>query len=1022
MKFAFCMNGKSWRRRLLLTGLLALSFVMLLGGNLAAQSATGTSGVSGTVTDGSGVPMPGVTVLIKGTTSGTTTNINGVYTLAAVPANTTLVFSFIGMKTREIVIENRSKIDVKLENETIGLEEIVSVGYGTQKKKDLTGSIVRMEMDGKEQTASTSLVQALQGSTPGLNAVSGSTAGETGSISIRGQTSLSASDAPLVVLDGIIFNGSIGDLNINDIQSVDVLKDASAAAVYGSRSANGVIVINSKKGTSEQPKFNFNAYYGFQDLANTDRTNVMNAEQYAVRLVDYYYQQDLYAWYKTGPVNADERPGRPDVTDRDLVASYLRTEEEQTNYLNGNEINWIDEVFRTAPIQSYSLSVSGKTKRTNYYLSNSYVDQQGILENDKFKRLTFFGRFESEVSSWLKVGFNPTFSHRDFSGVAASAGYALQASPLGDKYDESGNYPLYIAGESYNYHPLGNLLIDDSNPEDYFELVLKGTVEVPWVKGLKYQVDYSKSYKFVRNSRFYPTTVVTGSQLGGVAYKDNNDEKHWLLNSLFTYDGTFGKHKINASYLFSRENLYGEGLYMYAYGFDNEILGYNSMELAENQETSSSGYEENNLSYMGRINYSYASRYLLTATIRRDGFSGFGDNKKFGNFPSLSLGWVISEESFMDKLDWMDFLKLRLSYGINGNQGIGRYASQSKMASTTTVFDGETAVGLYAYSLGNADLGWEKTASFNLGLDYNLFDNRISGAVDVYKAKTSDVLVERSIPRMTGNSSVWSNIGGVENKGIEVSLATENIRTQDFKWKTNFAFSLVRNKITKLYDDVTEDTGNSWFVGHSINSIYGYKNDGVWQEKDLFGGTIMDGYYPGQFKVRDLNDDGEISADNDRKIIGSTDPNFRISMTNTVTYKNFSFSFFLNSIQGGNNYYIASNSSALVAGGTDNAYRLNRTAVRDYWRPDNAVNNAPGIYYNPKINPGVYQSRSFVRLQDVSLAYTFGHNLLSQLKIDNLKVYVSGKNLHTWTKWSGWDAETGDPMMRSVIGGVNISF
>ena len=1022
MKLTQCMKEKFLRRRLWLIGLLSLLGIMLLGGNLAAQSLSATINVSGVVKDGTGTPLPGVTILVKGTTTGTTTDIDGVYTFSGVPANSTLVFSFIGMKTQEIAISNRLKIDVTLENETIGLDEIVSVGYGTQKKKDLTGSIVRTEMAGKEQTAAVSLIQALQGSTPGLNATSGSSAGETGSLSIRGQTSLSANDAPLIVLDGIIFNGSVGDLNINDIQSVDVLKDASAAAVYGSRSANGVIVINSKKGSSEKPQFNFNAYYGFQDLANTDRTKVMNAEQYAVRLVDYYYQQDLYAWYKTNPVSADERPVRPDVTDRELVASYLRTEEEQTNYLNGYEINWLDEVFRTAPVQSYSFSVSGKTKRTNYYLSNSYVNQEGILQNDKFKRLTFFGRFESHVSDWLTIGFNPTLSHRDFSGVAASASYALQASPLGNKYDESGNYPVYIAGESYNYHPLGNLLIDDSNPEDYFELVLKGIVEVPWVKGLKYEVDYSKSYEFDRNSRFYPTTVAEGSKVNGKAYKDNNDEKHWLLNSIFTYDRSFGKHKINATYLYSRENLYGEGLYMYAYGFDNEILGYNAMEMAENQETSTSAYEENNLSYMGRINYSYANRYLLTATVRRDGFSGFGDNKKFGNFPSLSLGWVISEESFMDRLSWMNFLKLRLSYGINGNQGIGRYASQSKMESTTTVFDGATAVGLYAYSLGNADLGWEKTASFNIGLDYNVLDNRISGTIDVYKAKTSDVLVERSIPRMTGNSSVWTNIGGIKNKGIEVSLITENIRKHDFKWKTNFAFSLVRNKITRLYDNVTEDTGNSWFVGHSINSVYGYKNEGVWQEEDLFNGTITSGYYPGQFKVKDLNTDGKITAEYDRKILGSTDPNFRISMNNSFSYKNFTFSFFLNSIQGGNGYYIGSNSGALVAGGTDSAYRLNRTAVRAYWRPDRPVNNAPGMYYNPSIDPGVYQSKSFIRLQDVSLSYSFSHDLLSELKIDNLSVYVSGKNIHTWTKWAGWDPETGNPMMRSIIGGVNISF
>ncbi len=979
--------------------------------------------ITGKVTDSSGATLPGVSIVVKNTTNGIISDFEGKYTLQNVPADAVLVFSFVGMKTQEIAIAGSLVIDVVMDEDAIGIEEVVAIGYGTQKKKDLTGSIVRMEMAGKEHAATTDLSQALQGHTPGLNASSGSSAGSTGSLSIRGKTSLSASDYPLIVLDGIIYNGSTADLNINDIQSIDILKDASAAAVYGSRSANGVLVITTKRGGSGKPKFNFNTYFGFQNLSNTDRTNVMDAEQYAVRLVDYYYQQNLYAWYKKSPTSADERPVRPDVTNKELVASYLRTEEEQTNYLNGYEVDWVDEVFRTSPIQSYSLSVSGKTDRTNYYLSSSYLDQEGILMNDKFKRLTFFARFENKITNWLTVEFDPTFSHRDYSGVSASASYALQASPLGNKFDESGNYPVYIAGESYNYHPLGNLLIKDSQPQDYLNIVLKGKIDVPWVKGLKYEVNYSKSYTFDRNSRFYPTTVADGSKVDGSAYKNNTDEKSWLMNNIVTYDRTFAdKHKLNVTYLYSRENLYGEGLYMYAYGFNNEILGYNAMEMAENQETSTSAYEENTLSYMGRINYSYNNRYLLTATIRRDGFSGFGSNKKFGNFPSLSLGWVISDESFMDRAKWLDFMKLRVSYGVNGNQGIGRYASQSKMDNTTTVFNGSTAVGLYASSLGNADLGWERTASFNVGIDFSVLDNRISGNIDAYKAKTTDVLVQRSIPRMTGNSSVWTNIGGIDNKGIEVSLSSENIRTHDFKWKTDFAFSLIRNEITKLYDDVTEDTGNSWFVGHSINSLYGYVNDGVWQEEDLFNGTIMTDYYPGQFKVRDLDKDGSITAEKDRKILGTSDPNYRISMNNTFSYKNFSLSFFLNSIQGGNNYYLAGNTGAVVAGATDDAYRLNRTAVRDYWRPDRPVNDAPGIYYNPKRNPGVYQSKSFVRLQDVSLAYTFSNRVLSKLKVENLKVYLSGKNLYTWTKWSGWDPETGNPMMRSIIGGVNISF
>lgn len=992
-------------------------------GQTTKGTATETHSVSGKVTDTSKAPIPGVSVYLKGTTLGTITDADGGYLVKNVPANGTITFSFVGMKNQELPISGRSVINVALEEESVDLQEVVAVGYGTQKKKDLTGSISRVSMEGKEMSSITDISGALQGSTPGLNATAGSNAGEAGSLSIRGKTSLSASDSPLIVVDGIIFSGSITDINVSDIETIDVLKDASSASVYGSRSANGVIAITTKRGKSEKPKINFNSYFGIQDLSNTDKTKVMNGDQYAVRLVDYYYQQSLYTWYKTNPTSADARPVRPDVANRELVATYLRTAEEQENYLNKKEVNWVDEVFRVAPVQNYNLSISGKSEKSNYYISTSYLDQQGILLNDKFKRLTFMSRFESKITDWLTIEFNPLFSHRDYSGVSADADYALLASPLGNKVNDSGNYPVYIAGESYSYHPLGNLLVTDSQPRDNVNLVFKGKVNIPWVKGLKYEVNYSQSYLFSRGYRYIPTSVADGSKVDGSAEKGNSTEKKELINNMLTYDKIFkNDHRLNITLLQSYEETNGEGTVAKAIGFQNETLGYNAIELGTTQTVSSSGYKDNTISYMGRINYTFKDRYLLTATVRRDGYSGFGKNTKFGNFPSASLGWVASEENFLKEVKAINFLKLRASYGINGNQGIGRYASQSTMSSTSTVFNGGTAIGLYASTLGNADLGWEKTASLNAGLDVKVLDNRISASVDAYKAKTTDVLVQQSLPTTTGYSNVWTNIGGIENRGIEASLTTENIRNSKLSWRSTFAFSIVRNKITKLYNNITEDLGNSWFVGHSINSIYGYKNTGVWQEADLFNKTITSGYYPGQFKIQDLNDDGAITADKDRKIIGSKDPNYRISLNNELTYKNLSLTIFLNSIQGGNGYYIDSNNGSLVAGGTDYAYRLNRTAVRAYWRPDAPVNNAPGMYYNPKIDPGIYQSKSFIRLQDVTLAYTFDKKLLDSIKLDNLKLYVSGKNLYTWTKWSGWDPETNAPMIRSIIGGVNISF
>jgi len=913
-------------------------------------------------------------------------------------------------------------ITITLLEDVSKLEEVVVVGYGTQKKKDLTGSIAHLEMQGTENAPNTNLVQALQGIAPGLNAKMGSTAGSSGGISIRGRTSISASDSPLIVLDGIIYNGDISDLNVNDIASIDVLKDASAAAVYGSRSANGVIVVSSKRGKSNKPKFNFNAYGGIQDLHPSDRSKMMNGDQFVNRLVDYYYQQELYDWYDTDPTDNSERPSRPNVSDKNVLASYLRSQEEQNNFLEGNEVNWMDQVFRAAPVQSYSMSVSGSSEKTNYYMSTSLTDQDGILENDSFKRYTFFGKFSYQLADWFNFEFAPQYTRRDYSGVAALISDAMDSSPWGSIYNENGDYPLDIAGESLARHPLGNALFDDEDIRDNLNLIFKGKFNLPSVEGLSYQFDYAQNYYFSHTYRYQPTTSFTGASNGGIGSKNNSTERKWLINNILSYDKSFGKNRFNLTLLHSEEEIQGEGTEAYAYGFSSEKLGYHALEVAENQETSSSAYQEYTRSFMGRLSYTFNDRYLLTGTIRRDGFSGFGENKKWANFPSASIGWIISEENFLSEVESIDYLKLRLSYGINGNQGIGRYNSQSIMSTNSTVFDGSTAIGLYSSSLGNDDLGWERTKSINLGFDFQLFGDRLNGSVDAYTAETSDVLVQRGIPRVSGNSSVWTNIGGMKNKGLEIALNTKNVETENFSWNSGFTFVINRNEITKLYDGVTEDIGNGWFVGESIYAIYGYETDGIYQEEDLFNGTIIEGYYPGQYKIIDQNGDQEITAEDDRKVIGSTDPNYRFSINNEIRYKNVGLSFFLNSIQGGGGRYMANNSSALVAGGTDYAYRVNRTAVEPYWTPENRSNTVPGIYYNPKIAPGVYQDKSFVRLQDVSLFYNIDQPVIESLGLTNARIYVSGKNLYTWTNWSGWDPDVEDPIIRSIVMGLNINF
>jgi len=993
--------------------------------------------ITGKVTDSKGESLPGVTVVVKGTTIGITTDFDGSYSLEIPNDAEILSFSFVGMKTQEFALAGKTQINVVLEEENVGIEEVVAIGYGVQKKSDLTGSVDRVSIGGEAAQSNTNLLQALSGASAGVNIQGAGLSGSEPSLSIRGQTSLSASDRPLIVRDGIIFNGEISDINISDVESVDILKDASSAAVYGSRSANGVILITTKRGKSEKPSISFNMSYGYQDMTNSPM-RVMNGDEYAERLVDYYYQQDLYSWYQTHPTSAAGKPVRPDVTDRDIVASYLRTEEERDNYLAGNEIDWVDEVTRLAPIQNYNISFSGKTKSSSYFVSASYTNDEGIQLNDEFSRITLNSNVESKVTDWFKLGIITSYSYRDYSGIEASLASARTASPLANNKIGSPNYDMYLTGETYMRYPLNNLYVQNSDIRNNLFLVGKGTITVPWVKGLTYELNYSNNYSTRNNRTFYPATTPEGASNDGQALKNPSEERSSIVNNIVTYLRTIGDHNINATLLFSRENRHASSELIDAEGFENPVLGYNNVGLGTIITASSTAWEENSLSYMARLNYSYKNRYLLTGTIRRDGYSGFGENRKFANFPSLSLGWVVSEEPFLQ--DWEStYLKLRASYGKNGNQGIGRYSSFSRVATDAYVYGPTTSIAVYPGTLGNANLGWEATSSYNLGIDYAFFRHRISGTIDAYLAETNDVLVQRALPSSTGYPNIWANIGGIKNKGVEIQLNTVNIEGK-LSWKSSFVFSLNRDKISKLYGDSNDnDIGNSWFVGEPISAIYDYEMaGGLWTEQELYENKTLDGWYPGQFKYVDQNDDDVIN-EADRTIIGYAAPNYRFSINNEFSYKNFSFSFLLNSIQGGNGYYMADNSSVTnVSWRADDVYRMNGSAVRHYWTPDNGVDNATGAYNAPAVTSGIYESRSFVRLQDISLVYNFNAKLLKTLSLDNCSFFVSGKNLYTWTKWSGWDPEIGTsnadltsaeesrpdntPMMRSVTAGFRITF
>jgi len=978
--------------------------------------------VTGRVSNSNGEPLIGVSITVKGSNVGTSTNAQGDYSIE-VPGNGTLVFSYVGFATKEEPVNGRSVIEVVLSASVSELDQVIVIGYGTQKKSDLTGSIARITMDDKATQANVNLFQALVGASAGVNLEErGGSSGEP-TLSVRGQTSLSASDKPLIVLDGVIYNGSISNINVNDVETIDILKDASAAAVFGARAANGVLLITTKKGKSKKPVVSLSGYAGFQDMTNNPM-RVMNADEFAVRLLDWNWENKVYAWYKTNPTSAAGRPVRPDATNREVVASYFKTYEEKQNYLDGKSIDWVKEVLRKGAMQNYNVSLQGSANNTSYYLSGSYSNIEGIQLNDNFKRTTLHMNLDSKVNDWLTLGVNTSYSYMDNSGIPASLASARVASPLANNYIGKPNYDIYLSGELFQPYPLVNLYIDNSDISNELFAVGSAKIKVPWVKGLQYEFNYSQVYANTNNYTFNSNATPAGVNNRGLGVKNPSESRNWNINNIITYSRTFGDHSVNSTFLFSRELNKGNSTTASAEGFDNEILGYNNLGLGEGPTVASTAYEEDNIAYMARVNYSYKSRYMFTGTVRRDGFSGFGADKKFATFPSASLAWVASEESFLQ--DKGLYLKLRTSYGENGNQGIGRYSSLSRMATLPYVYGSATAIGLYPSTLGNIDLAWETTASYNVGVDFGFLKNRLTGSLDLYTAKTSNVLVQRQLPRSAGYSSIWTNIGGIDNKGIELELKSVNIDRGALRWESNFVFALNRDKISKLYGGKNDnDIGNGWFVGEPISAIYDYKMaGGVWTEDEFFKGQIpYAGWYPGQFRYVDLNGDKAITPTADREVIGYKTPSYRFSLNNMVSYKNFTLSVFINSIQGGKKFYLADNAMYI-----NPLYyypeRQNNSAINAYWRPDAPTKNTTGIYNIPPVQSGIYQSRSFVRLQDVSLSYALGKKMLDRLKMQSAQVYVSSKNPYVWTNWQGWDPEIGvsdTPLMRNFIVGLRFS-
>jgi TonB-linked SusC/RagA family outer membrane protein len=1005
---------KTTRRFLMMLALMAWPLL------LSAQSV-----LKGNVKDDAGEPVIGATVREVGTNTATVTDFEGNFELKNVSKNEISV-SYVGFLTQTINVKGRSFVNVTLQPDQKLLDEVVVVGYGTMRKSDVTGAVSRANIDAFEKSANTNLAQSLQGTVPGLNVGQSTSAGGNPEMSIRGANTISGNTSVLVILDGIIYTGGLSSLNPADIESVDVLKDASSTAVYGAQAANGVLLITSKKGAKGKAKVNFSSSYSFQ--TPTHKLNTMNRNEMLN-----FDNECLWQYSKTKESGYTQQDPNFKLSER-MPDAWMT--DDQGNIIPG-DYNWWDDFIRTGYIWENKLNVSGGSDAMSYLISVGNTQQQNYILNDDYTRNSIRVNLDIQPVKWLKAGIQAFGSFENRDGASPYLPFLVECSPLTKPYDENGDmihYPAHDAREN----PYHNTLVDDYDRTNSFFANIYGEVQLP-LKGLTYRLNFGNNYRI--SEHHYASEYAENNN--GSAYKHHGTYYDYTLDNILNYMNDFGKHSVGATLV------YGASRRKYGYTaadaklFPRMTLGYNSLELASTQNTNSDAWMETLLYQMARVNYSYDTRYLLTATIRRDGFSGFADNNKSAVFPSVALGWVITNEEWF-KVPQLDYLKLRAGWGTSGNQ-TARYSSMARVNSSIGYIFGDGVSGSMKQelaSLANNDLKWEKTSGFNFGLDFALFNNRISGNIEYYTTKTKDLLYDVAIPSITGFTSIRSNVGEIQNNGFEITINSRNIITKDFEWTSMFNFSTNSNKINKLAgldtngDGVEDDlTSSSLFIGEPLSAIYDYTIDGIWQ----VGDDIPEGFHPGNYRIVDINNDGKID-ENDRSVIGKADPSCRMGLLNTLKYKGFTLSFFLNAVLGGSKSYMGKNSYAELV--NDNTLRHNRYTeqVDHFWTPS----NTDGIYAlynaNPAINPYRYENRSFLRLQDITLSYDLPRQWMQTIGIDGINVYMSCKNLLTITGWNGWDPEpnksysdingqtryTGscyehEPVMKSVTFGVNIN-
>ncbi len=1006
--------------------------------------------VSGRITDDKGDGLPGVSVQVKGTQLGTLTDGEGKYTLDVSSSQVSLIFSYVGFKSQEVVVGNQSVIDIQLMPDSKVLDEMVVIGYGTAKKSDLTGSVSRVSGTTFKNQSVTQLTDVLAGTVAGFQANQSNSAAGGSSMEIRGVNSLNASTSPMIILDGVIFNGDLKDINSSDIETMDILKDASSTAIYGARAANGVILITTSRGKSGKPVINFSSKLGISEALNT-KFGARGPQGYLDFRRDFYRtlggNQPDYYWFNPNQLpqgvtleqwrSAANNPNADNNREWLSRLNFFPTEID--TYMAGESIDWASKVFQKAKRQEYDLSIGGATENVTYYWSLGYVNNEGILRGDQYAALRSRLNVEFNITKWLSAGVNAQYTNRDESAVPASISGMNNTSPYSRMYNDNGTMAWFPSGYQGGTNPMLNTYGQDrSRIINSVFASMFASISLPF--GITYRLSYQPRIESGRDFNYWsPETIQGGfNRSGGYATRQDISNSEWMIDNLLKWNKKIGIHQFDVTLLYNAESFKTWQETTSNEGFaPSSGLGYHGMQFGSKPTIVSDDRRYSGDGMMGRINYSLMDKYLFTASVRRDGFSAFGQENPRAIFPAAAFAWKISNENFF-KSEKINDLKLRLSWGKNGNRDIGPYAAFSQMSSIQYYNGSATQIGVYTSTLSNPGLKWEETESTNLGVDMGLFGNKVTLTMDVYNSTTKNLLVRRSLPRVTGFEYVTTNIGALGNRGLEITLGSTNVRTSQFTWRSNVNFSLNRNKIKSLFgqmgDYVLEgksqygeipDITNGWFPGKSIDAVWNYNIQGIYQVEEAEQAKKYN-LKPGDYKVEDVNNSGTLEALQDKQFIGYTTPRFNLGFRNDFDFlKHFTASIFLRADLG----HIRSFPQSVTGWST---YDRNSTANFEYWTADNRSNDYPRL--NNNISPfggGImpYKPVSFLRVQDVSLSYNVPAEWASAIKLKSARVFGSVRNLATFTKWPGWDPETGrntdnpnlDPMPRTFTVGVNVS-